>query len=75
MKEDIETVDKAELDGYSDLKLMRKAGDYRVYYLENGAKRHITSPSVFASNKFNWNNVIEVNEIEFNFYQNGEDLK
>lgn len=73
--EDIETVDKAELDGYSDIKLIRKIGDYKVYYLENGVKRHITSPSVFALNGFNWNNIVGVNEIEFNHYKIGEDLK
>ncbi|MCK4892177.1 MAG: hypothetical protein KAS78_05915, partial [Candidatus Pacebacteria bacterium] len=73
--EDIETIDKAEMDGYSDVKLIKKIGGYEVYYLENGVKRHIISPSVFASNGFNWNNIVGVNEIEFNHYQVGKDLK
>lgn len=50
--EDIEILTQAELDSYEDVELIRKAGDYKVYYLENGAKGLIPSKKIFNSHKF-----------------------
>ena len=57
------------------MKLIRKDGDNRVYYLENGKKRHIASLNVFEANEFSWDDVVIVNKAEFDFYQLGKNLE
>lgn len=41
--------------------LVRVQGDPKVYLIENGEKRHITSVDVFTQRGYDWNDVIDIN--------------
>lgn len=72
--EDIVEVSKVELDSYSDLRFIRKSGDYRVYLIEGDTKRHIINPSVFERFGSPWSQILEINETEFNEYETRDPL-
>jgi len=57
-----------------DGSLVRGDG-YKVYLIENGNKKWITSEKVFISLGYDWNNVILVSNEELNLYSDGEDIK
>ncbi len=57
-----------------DGSLIRGSG-YRVYLIENGNKKWITSEKVFISLGYDWNNIILVSDGELNLYSDGEDIK
>lgn len=48
---------EAEAIYYPEGMLFREAGDYKVYVVENGQKRWITSPVLFDSLGYKWNNI------------------
>lgn len=54
--------------------LIKSAGDPRVYVLENGEKRHITTPDVFRYLGYDWRAVHTVSDIELNVYPEGVPL-
>ncbi|OGZ32384.1 MAG: hypothetical protein A3H00_02305 [Candidatus Portnoybacteria bacterium RBG_13_40_8] len=69
----IEAVEPAVLDKYPRIKLIKLANNPKVYYLtESGLKRHLQNPEVFLSYNNKWPDIIEVNQIEINSYENNE---
>lgn len=66
--ESVENISSAELLKYSDVKLISKEGDEKVYYTTNGTKRWITTPQAFNTNGFDWQVILQVNQLDFNSY-------
>jgi parallel beta-helix repeat protein len=60
----------AESDGL----LIRQVGDYKIYYIENGNKRHITYPDVMDLKDYSFDDVIEVSSEISNMFQVGEPI-
>lgn len=54
--------------------LVRSMSAPEVYILENGVARHITSPNVFRSYGFEWNNVLILNQGVIDSYAKGEKM-
>ncbi|MFD0716757.1 hypothetical protein [Paenibacillus sp. GCM10027626] len=52
----IESVNNQGLDGIKDGMLIRDSLG-RVFYVENGEKRHVSSPEVFEKHGFSWSDV------------------
>ena len=52
-----------------------RGGGYKVYLIENGNKKWITSEKVFISLGYDWNNIISVSDGELKLYLNGKDIK
>ena len=52
-----------------------RGGGYKVYLIENGNKKWITSEKVFIGLGYDWNNIISVSDGELNLYSNGKDIK
>lgn len=49
-------------DSRSDSLLIQKQGDPKVYLIENGQRRWITSPEVFNQQGYDWQDIIEVTQ-------------
>lgn len=73
--EDVQIVSKTEMESHELTNLIRLQGYSDVYLIDGGKKMHISSAALFNQRGFKWENVIEVNSTEFNFYPNGGDLK
>jgi len=55
--------------------LISVPGDPKIYKLENGIKRWITTAFAFNRNGFRWDQVTPVNVEELNFYTTGDDIQ
>lgn len=73
--EDVVEVSAIELNVIPDSTLVRAAGDPRVYKLENGQKRWITTAAVFTRSGFDWAKIAPVNQTELNAYPTGPDIQ
>jgi hypothetical protein len=84
--EDISQITDEELNSYlegenisnSNLKpdgSLLKGSDPKVYLIENGKKRWITSAEIFILKGYDWNKVILVSDSELGLYKDGEDIK
>ncbi|MBI4135684.1 hypothetical protein HY477_03055 [Candidatus Uhrbacteria bacterium] len=72
---EIITLKSEELEAYGESKLIQLAGDARVWLLEGGGRRHITSPAVFLRQGFRWNHISPVNWTEYQVYPEGAPLQ
>ena len=66
----ITEINKTELnsiENYED-NLIRAIGDYKVYLVVSGIKRHIPNPEIFLNYGFEWNDVKDVNQEIINQY-------
>ncbi len=72
---EIITLKSEELAAYGESKLIQLAGDARVWLLEGGARRHITSPAAFLRQGFKWNHISPVNWTEYQTYPEGTPLQ
>ena len=52
-----------------------RGSSYKVYLVENGSKKWITSEKVFIGLGYNWNNIISVSDLELGLYFDGENIK
>lgn len=72
--EDIENISAEELNEYGESRLVRKAGDYKVYEII-GFRRFrwldMTAKN-FELSGYDWNAVYEINSAEFNWYRNSQ---
>jgi len=68
------SVKLAGVKTYVDGSLLRASNDERVYLIENGKKRWITSSAAFALNEYKWNDVVLVVSKELELYKDGEDI-
>lgn len=57
-----------EVEIYSELQLIRKNGDYKVYRIENGIKRWIKTAAVFERLGYNWQQISQLDAWEFDSY-------
>ena len=73
--QDIIEVEGLELDAISNVKLIRKINDPKVYKLENGQKRWIETYEAFSRNNFKMEEVAPVNQTELNTWPEGEGVK
>ena len=69
---EVSIITKAERDAYTDMTLMRITGDPKIYRLVNGAISHISDPKTFNSYGYSWDDVVEMNAIEFAVYKKGD---
>jgi len=65
---DIKLVGAEEAAKYSITVLMKLANDPKIYAVENGAKKWITSPAEFNAKGYKWNAILEVNAAELAVY-------
>lgn len=66
---DIKMVPAGESAKFQITTLMRVQGDPKVYAIENGARKWITSPEEFNLKGYKWDAIIEVNTTEIAAYQ------
>ncbi|MCK4592195.1 hypothetical protein KAT63_02000 [Candidatus Parcubacteria bacterium] len=65
----------AKSNKYKNDSLLKSLKDSRVYLIENENKRWITSPAVFISNGYKWEDIVIVTDLELELYPNGENIK
>lgn len=70
--EDVAVVPQKDLDIYPDVDLIKLNGDDNVYKLEGNTKRWIKDEETFKKLGYDWSTVHPVNQIEFEFYREGE---
>lgn len=73
--EDVVVVSPGDLDIYPEVDLIRHRGDYKVYKMEGDTKRWIKTAEVFANLGYDWNDILSINDIEFNFYKEGSPIE
>ena len=72
--QDVETIEKAELDFYKNAEYIKLIGNARVYFLKDGVKRYLTQKAASAL-KILPEEVVAVNRTEFNAYASGETME
>ena len=73
--DDISIVSSDELADYSDVNLIRVAGDVKVYLLAGGKKHWVPTQAVFNKRGYKWENVIIVNSAEGDTVLEGENIE
>ena len=68
------SVKLTEVKTYFDGSLLRSSNGEKVYLIENGKKRWITSAAAFVLNKYRWNDIIIVVSDELKLYESGENI-
>ncbi len=64
-------VDALDIAAYPDAKLVKTKDSSNVYLLEGSKKRLIKSTAVFEANNFEWAEVVELNQIHLDYYEDG----
>lgn len=64
----VQVVSPETASAYSSVHLIKKEGDHKVYTIENGKKTWIQTAEEFVRAGYNWNEVVEINATEFDFY-------
>jgi len=83
---DITTVFNEELDLYPsgeniyalNIKngdLVKRNNDKRVYFIENGKRRWITTAKIFVSRGYSWRDIVIISEKELEMYIEGREIK
>jgi len=67
--DNILAVPKAHAEAYLVANLLRVKGDYKVYAVERGLKRHIPNPESFNSYNYKWEDIIEITEAQLAGYK------
>lgn len=62
------------ITSYPETKLIRQKGDYKVYSLENGMRRWITSLQAFEQQGFSWERIEDITEVDLKSYPEGTDI-
>ena len=70
----VAVVSPTQLNMIPDSTLIRLSGDSKVYKIENGTKRWVTSPDAFNRNSLSWSQITSVNQTELNAYSSGADI-
>lgn len=68
---DVAVLTLAQVDAIPNVILIQSLPDNRVFKLENGTKRWITSVDVFNRNGFKWDQIAPVNATELKYYPIG----
>ncbi len=69
--EDIQVISNKEMISYPESNLMKLAGSNNIYLIQLATKRLIPSIDVFNKYKYDWNLVLEANQMEFEWYKTG----
>ena len=69
-----ETITAASIAPVADRSLVQVDGSTDVYFIENGSKRHFTSPEALLWNGHNFDDVITVTSETLQKYNNGKDI-
>lgn len=59
---------------YKDGSLLKSMGSDKVYAVENGKRRWITTPEIFVSSGYKWKDIVIVTDFELNIFPNGENI-
>ena len=70
----VREVPQSELDAYRVIRVVKERGDPRLYAIESGEKRWISSPEAFNARGFNWSEIREIDPADFNAYQTGASI-
>ena len=71
----VSRVDDLDIQAYPDVKLIKAQNGSAIYLIEGKTKRLIKSEAIFAKNNFNWAEVVEINKIHIDSYQDGPVLE
>ncbi|MDD2646853.1 MAG: hypothetical protein PHV78_02660 [Patescibacteria group bacterium] len=71
---EIVTISDDLINALPDDTLIRAVGDDKVYLFDQGIKRWITTPEAMVNNNFNFNDIIQVNPAELNYYPDGNPI-
>jgi hypothetical protein len=72
---DVQIVSKLEMDSYPVSNLIRLGTSPDVYLVQGNIKKHVPSVKIANKYKLNLNQVMSVNQTEFDYYQSGGELK
>jgi hypothetical protein len=72
---DVQIVSNLEMESYPLSNLIRLNTSNDVYLIQGNIKKHIPNIKIANKYKLNLNQVMSVNQQEFNFYQSGGELK
>ncbi|MFA7171180.1 MAG: chitobiase/beta-hexosaminidase C-terminal domain-containing protein, partial [Candidatus Paceibacterota bacterium] len=74
---DIQELTRPQLESIPDYEdnLIRTIGDYKVYLVVNGVRRHIPNPEIFLDYGFKWDEVVDVTQETVNKYRQANLLK
>ncbi|MAF13696.1 MAG: hypothetical protein CMI53_02270 [Parcubacteria group bacterium] len=64
-------LDALDLNSYPDVRLMKAIGLPEVYLIEGSLKRHIKTEAAFEGLGYDWAEVVEINEIHLDSYEDG----
>ena len=67
-------VENITLNTYENNSLLMKKDGSKVYLIENGTKRWITTTAVFIASGYNWDDIIAVSESELSLYTQGKNV-
>lgn len=73
--EDVQIISRKEMDSYIISNLIRLAGSTDIYLIQGDTKKKIYNAAVFDRYNFSWDQVINVNQTELNYYKDGGYLK
>lgn len=73
--EDVQIISSKEMESYIISNLIRLAGSTDVYLIQGETKKKIYNAAVFDRYNFSWDQVINVNQTELNYYKDGGYLK
>ncbi len=75
-QDEIVEVSKEEIDSYPRISLITVSDSNDIYYLtEEGQKRLIPSPEIFASHEYDWRDVLFISNDELIKYPKGEPIE
>lgn len=72
---DVQVISPEAVSAYRTANLVRKGGDHKVYITENGKKKWIQTEEEFVRGGYNWNDVVEIDTMEFDFYSEEEAVR
>ena len=73
--DDIAEISAISLDAYNDVQLIKTEKDSKVYKLENGKKRWVKTANAFERLRFNWTEIMIINNIDINAYPAGINIE
>lgn len=73
--EDVVTVAADQVNALPSVKLIKGENDYRIYLIDDGAKKWIKSSNAFVKRGYKWAEVTPVNGVELNAYPVGKDIE
>ena len=67
-------IDALDIQSYPDVKLITVKNDPKVYSIENGKRHWIPTETIFEKYNYEWAEVVELNQIHLDYYEEGSNL-